>query len=212
LAATDVLAANKERGRLDMTNPQDRQAGASGSTMGYEPGQPAPAQPGQDQGGQVQTEQTRAEARGGREAYGRDYGTGGRHADTEHRGAVVGFTGLGGTLMVLGGLWGVIVGIVALSSSHVYVHSVSSGYTYSWTLHGWGWIELILGIVVFAAGVCVFLGMPWARYVGAFLAVLSAIGNFIFIPYTPVWSIILIVLDAFIIWALLAPRRVHGEF
>ena len=101
---------------------------------------------------------------------------------------------------------------IALSSSHVYVHSVRSGYTYSWSLHGWGWIELILGIVVFAAGVCVFLGMPWARYVGAFLAVLSAIGNFMFIPYTPVWSIILIVLDAFIIWALLVPRRVHGEF
>ncbi len=180
--------------------------------MGYEPGQQAPAQPGQDQGGQVQAEQTRAEARGGREAYGRDYGTGGRHADTEHRGSVVGFTALGGTLMVLGGLWGVVVGIVSLSSSHVYVRSAATGYTYGWTLHGWGWVELILGIVVFAAGVCVFLGMPWARYFGAFVAVLSAIGNFMYIPYSPIWSIILIVIDAFIIWALLVPRRVPGEF
>jgi hypothetical protein len=178
--------------------------------MGYEPGQPGQAQP--EQGGQMQTGQTRAEAGAGREEYGGGYAAGGRHAETEHRGAVVGFTALAGTLMVLGGLWGVIVGIVALSTNHFYITSVRSGYTYSWTIHGWGWIELILGIVVFAAGVSVFLGMAWARYVGAFLAVLSAIANFMFIPYTPVWSIIMIVVDAFIIWALLTPRPVAGEF
>ena len=201
-----------------MSNPQERQAGASGSTMGYGqgqagqgqagqgqagPGQAGPGQAGPGQAGPVQTEQAPV---AGRDAYGADYRAGGRHA-TEHRGAVVGFTALAGTLMVLGGLWGVIVGVVTLSSGHVYVRTPASGYTYGWTLHGWGWAELILGIVVFAAGVCVFLGMPWARYVGAFLAVLSAIGNFMFIPFTPVWSIIMIVVDAFIIWALLTPRR-----
>ena len=153
----------------------------------------------------------------GREAagreYGRDYQPAGRHeAEGEHRGAVVGFTAIAGTLMVLGGLWGVVIGIVALSTNHVYITAPSTNYTYSWTVHGWGWAELILGIVVFAAGVCVFLGMSWARYLGAALAVISAIGNFMFIPFTPLWSIIMIILDAFIIWALLAPRRVHGEF
>jgi hypothetical protein len=113
--------------------------------------------------------------------------------------------------MVLGGLWGVIVGLVALSSSHVFIAAPPTGYTYYWTYHGWGWVELILGIVVFAAGVCVFLAMPWARYVGAGLAVLSAIAHFMLIPYTPIWSIVMIFLDAFIIWALLTPRRVAGE-
>jgi len=70
----------------------------------------------------------------------------------------------------------------------------------------------ILTAIVFAAGVCVFLGMAWARYVGAGLAVLSAIANFMLIPYSPVWAIVLIAIDAFIIWALLTPRRVAGEF
>jgi hypothetical protein len=136
----------------------------------------------------------------------------GRHEVTEHRGAVVTFTALAGTLMVLGGLWGVVVGIVALSKNHVYITAPSTGYRYYWTYHGWGWVELILGIVVFAAGVCVFLGMAWARYVGAGLAVLSAIANFMLIPYSPLWSIVMIAIDAFIIWALLTPRRVTGEF
>ena len=136
----------------------------------------------------------------------------GRHEVTEHRGAVVGFTALAGTLMVLGGLWAVVVGIVALSRGHVFLAAPSTTYKYYWTYHGWGWVELILGIVVFAAGVSVFLGMAWARYVGAGLAVLSAIANFMLIPYSPLWAIVLIALDAFIIWALLTPRRVAGEF
>jgi hypothetical protein len=114
--------------------------------------------------------------------------------------------------MVLAGLWGVVVGLVALSTNHVGFTNPGTGYTYYWTNHGWGWVELILGIVLFAAGVCVFLGMAWARYLGAALAVLSAIAHFMLIPYTPVWSIVMIAVDAFIIWALLSPRRATAEF
>ncbi|MDA8318190.1 MAG: hypothetical protein M0030_00030 [Actinomycetota bacterium] len=165
-----------------MSSAQERQAGTSGSTQtGYEPGQ-TPS---------------------------REYAPVGRHE--EHRGAVVGFTAVAGTLMVIGGLWSVVVGIVALSTNHIYVTSPSSGYTFRWTLNGWGWGELILGIVVFAAGVSVFLGMMWARIVGAVLAVISAVANFVFLPYAPIWAIIMIALDAFIVWALLVPRRVPGE-
>jgi len=186
-----------------MSNPTER---PTGSTMGYEQGQA-----GQAEGGQPMAARDTGQA--GQEPHGTRYRTTGRHeAAEEHRGAVVGFTALAGTLMVLGGLWGIIVGIVVLSSGHFYVRTPASGYTYVWSLHGWGWAEIILGIVVFAAGVSVFLGMPWARYVGAFLAVLSAIGNFMFIPFTPIWSIIMIVIDGFIIWALLHPRQEVGEF
>ncbi len=202
-----------------MGNPQERQAGASGSTMGYGPGQAQGGQAGTGQAGtgqagtgQAGTGQAQPETRAGAETYRREY-AGGRHAAAvEHRGAVVTFTAIAGTLMLLSGLWSIIVGIAALSTNHVYVHAPASGYTYSWSLHGWGWAEIILGIVVFAAGVSVFLGMAWARYVGAVLAAISAIGNFMFIPFTPLWSIIVIVLDAFVIWALLRPRQMAGQF
>jgi hypothetical protein len=114
--------------------------------------------------------------------------------------------------MILGGLWGVIVGLTALSRNHVFWNNVSNQYYYAWTNHGWGWVELILGCVVFAVGVCILLGIPWARYVGAFVAVLAAVAHFMLIPYAPVWSIVMIAIDAFIIWALLSPRRTAGEF
>lgn len=67
-----------------------------------------------------------------------------------------------------------------------------------------GWIHLTLGIVVLAAAICLFLGQTWARAVGIVLAILSGVANFLFIPYYPFWSIIIIVLDVFIIWALIA--------
>jgi hypothetical protein len=171
--------------------------------MGYQQEQA----PGQHEQGQASGREYEAERESGR-----GYAPVGRHEATEHRGAVVGWTAVAGTLMLLGGLWGVIEGIVALSSSHIYITAPNANYTYHWSVHNWGWAILGLGIVVFAAGVCVFLGMAWARYLGAALAVISAVANFMLIPYTPLWSIILIVIDAFIIWALLTPRPVRREF
>jgi hypothetical protein len=190
-----------------MSGPQERQAGASGSTRGYEGSSTGyeEGQPGQQVQGQMPQQ---AQARDYQTA-GRDVQVRGRHTTTEHRGVIVGFTALAATLMLLGGLWMVTVGIVALA--HGATFSTAPAYTFRFNIRGWGWTELSLGIVIFAAGMCVFLGMAWARYVGAFLAGLSAIANFAFIPYQPAWSIILIALDAFIIWALLAPRRVPGE-
>jgi hypothetical protein len=133
------------------------------------------------------------------------YPAGGRHGD--HRAAVIGFTALAGTFMVLSGLWGVIVGMVALNHGHVFTSAPS--YTFRYNIHNWGLVQLVIGIVVFAAGACVYLGMAWARYLGAVLAVISAVANFMFIPYQPLWSIAVIALDGFVIWALLTPRAAH---
>jgi hypothetical protein len=71
----------------------------------------------------------------------------------------------------------------------------------------WGWIHLIAVIVVFLAGLAVFKGSVWARTVGVIVAMLSAIVNFAFLPYYPVWSIIIITVDVLVIWALI----VHGR-
>src|SRR5690348_10326621 len=140
-------AASERRGRLDMSNPQERPAGTpgtSGSTMGYEQGQ------AQARGQEYEGQSGRNEAERGAD---RGYAPAGRRG--EHRGTVVTFTAVGATLMVLAGLWGVIVGLAALSKSHIYWANPGTQYYYYWTNHGWGWVELILGIVVAAVGVSV---------------------------------------------------------
>jgi len=182
-----------------MSSSPERQAGTSGSTMGQTQGQAQGQVPGQAQ-----------ERERGYRPTAREYPPGARHATGVTRGAVIGFTAAAGTLMLLGGLWMVAIAIVALT--HSAVITTAPAYVFRFNPIGWGWLELGLGVLMFATGMCVFLGMAWARYVGAFLAVLSAVANFVFIPYQPAWSIIMIALDAAIIWALLYPRRTAQDF
>lgn len=113
---------------------------------------------------------------------------------------VAGFTVLAATLMILSGLWSVFLGLTAIVKQSFFT-SVPN-YAFHYSVHGWGWTHLILGAVVFAAGFCVLLGQVWARAVGIVLAVLSAIAYFMFLPYYPIWAIIVIAVDVFIIWAL----------
>jgi hypothetical protein len=113
--------------------------------------------------------------------------------------------GLAGFLLILNGIWGFLVGLAAIVRGGFFV--IHSGYAYHWSLKGWGWLELALGCVLFAAGVCVLLGMLWARIFGAVLAGFSAIASFMFIPYYPIWSFFVIAVDLFIVWALLSGGR-----
>jgi len=125
----------------------------------------------------------------------------------EHRGPAGAFAGavLAGVLMMLTGLYGFLAGLAMVLRAPFFVYH--GGYLYVWSTHGWGWVELILGAVVVAAGVCVLLGMVWARVVGVILATLSAVASFMSLPYYPIWSIIMIAVDIFIIWALVAYGR-----
>jgi hypothetical protein len=109
---------------------------------------------------------------------------------------------LAGVLMILTGLYGFLVGLAMVLRAPFFVYH--GGYLYAWSTHGWGWVELILGAVVVAAGACVLLGMVWARAVGIILATMSAVASFLVLPYYPIWSIIGIAVDLFIIWALVA--------
>jgi hypothetical protein len=117
-------------------------------------------------------------------------------------GAMHGGTALAATLMILSGLWGFFMGLTAVIKQSFDV--TLPNYTFQFSIHGWGWTHLIIGIVLFAAGVCVLLGQTWAKALGIVIAVFSAIANFMFLPYYPLWSIVVIAVDVFIIWALAA--------
>ena len=56
-----------------------------------------------------------------------------------------------------------------------------------------------------SAGFALFAGATWARVVGIVLAVLVAVANFFPIPYYPFWSILIIALAVWVMWALTRP-------
>jgi hypothetical protein len=110
-----------------------------------------------------------------------------------------------GTLMIIGGIFGAITGLVALFQNEVYLVGVN--YLFSFDLTTWAWIHLLLGALVAVAGGAVLTGRLWGRVIGIGLVTLSMIANFLFIPYYPLWSLLIIALDVFVIWALCSYDR-----
>lgn len=106
---------------------------------------------------------------------------------------------LGGVLMVVYGLFAVLQGIAAIAGDEVYT---SFGqYSFEFDLTAWGWIHLIVGVLVVVAGLGLFTGAGWARVASAVVVGLALIANFLWLPYQPFWSIIMIVTGLFVLWS-----------
>ncbi|GGS95989.1 hypothetical protein GCM10010206_68410 [Streptomyces cinerochromogenes] len=105
-----------------------------------------------------------------------------------------------GVLMVCSGILAVLQGIAAIAGDDVYFRVGS--YVYRMNLTGWGTIHIVVGALVLLTGIGLLMDMAWARFAGLFLASLSLIAQFLFLPYQPVWSFVMMAIDVFVIWAL----------
>jgi hypothetical protein len=122
-------------------------------------------------------------------------------------GWAVGGVAFAAAIMVTIGAFQSIAGLTAILNDDFFV--VTRNYTFDLDVTTWGWIHLILGIVIAIAGVSLFAGKTWAAVIAMILAILSAIANFFFIPYYPFWAIVIIALDIWVIWALTRPAAVR---
>jgi hypothetical protein len=128
-----------------------------------------------------------------------------RLRQTSYSGAAVGWTAFAGTMLIIYGALGVIEGIVALANNEFFV--LTSDYVFKFDVTTWGWIHIIGGIILVLSGVGIFSGNVAARTVGVIVAGLSVIWNFAWLPYYPIWSIIMIAIAVAVIWALTAHGR-----
>jgi len=119
-------------------------------------------------------------------------------------GWAVGFILFAAIMMIMVGVFQALQGIIAIFENEFYV--ATRNYLFQFDATTWGWIHLLVGLLVAFAGWGLLSGRTWARVVAITLAVLSAITNFLFIPYYPFWALLLITLDIFVIWAITA----HG--
>lgn len=115
-----------------------------------------------------------------------------------------GWIAFAGIMMLIGGALAFFQGLVAaLNDEWVVWGARTSLYL---DLSAWGWIHMLVGLIVFLAGFGVFSGNLLARTVGVIVASLSLVANFLWMPAYPLWAIIVITIDALVIWALTA----HG--
>jgi len=125
-------------------------------------------------------------------------------AEAQPSGAAVGFILFAAIMMIMAGVFQAISGLVAIFENEFYV--ATRNYLFQFDATTWGWIHLLVGLIVAFAGWGLLSGRTWARVVGITVALVSATANFLFIPYYPFWALTIITLDIFVIWAIAA----HG--
>ncbi|MCT9008944.1 DUF7144 family membrane protein [Streptomyces rhizosphaerihabitans] len=107
-------------------------------------------------------------------------------------------------MLFVSGVLDILRGVMAIAQDDVFV--TSQNYVFKFDLTSWGWIHLTLGAVAVVVSLGLFTAATWARVIGVGIAALLIIANFLDIPYYPVWSLTLIALYGFVIWALCVAR------
>jgi hypothetical protein len=120
-------------------------------------------------------------------------------------GLAVGVTTTAAIILIIGGICHAMQGFVGIAANEFYV--TTQRWIFQFDVTTWGWIHVIVGIIAAAAGVGLFFGAVWARTVAVAIAAVSILVNFAWLPYYPVWSILIIAFDMFVIWALTAHGR-----
>jgi hypothetical protein len=115
-----------------------------------------------------------------------------------------GFTLFAGLMLITIGILHALWGLAAITNDKFF--EVRPNYAYDMNVSTWGWIHLVVGVLVGLAGFFLLSGAAWARGFVVGLAVLSLVANFMAIPYFPAWSIVMIALDVAVIWTLTVYR------
>ena len=118
--------------------------------------------------------------------------------------AWVGWIWFAGIVMIMNGCFNAIDGLVALFKDEVFVQGKAGLVVFDFT--AWGWILLIIGALQVIVAIALIAGQLWARIVAVGLVTISAIAQIAFITAFPFWSLLVIVLDLLVLWAII----VHG--
>lgn len=117
----------------------------------------------------------------------------------------VGWVYFAGIILVVRAILQGFFGIVALSSDKFYVVTQNQLAVFNFDV--WGWVHIVLAIILLTAGFSLFSGGLWGRIIASIAVALSLVANLIFLPAYPIWSAAAIVLDVLVLYAIL----VHGN-
>jgi hypothetical protein len=113
----------------------------------------------------------------------------------------VGIITAAAVVLILAGVMHAMQGVVGLATNEFYV--VTHRWLFQFDVTTWGWVHVLVGLIGAATGAALLSGASWARIVGVVIAAVSVIANFLWLPYYPLWAVIIIAFDLFVIWALI---------
>ncbi len=104
-------------------------------------------------------------------------------------------------LLLISGLLHIMEGLVALFNKTAYLITENALVAFDFTT--WGWIHIILGIILLTAASSVLVGGYWGRTVGVIVATFSIVASMTFMASYPIWSLVMIAIDVSVIYALI---------
>jgi len=113
---------------------------------------------------------------------------------------VTGWWLFAGILLGIAGVLNIIWGIAAIAESH-FVTETGAHYIFS-SLNTWGWITLILGVLMLLAMFSLLSGGEFGRWFGIVAAALVGIDALLDVRVLPFWSICVFALCVIIIYQL----------
>jgi hypothetical protein len=106
-----------------------------------------------------------------------------------------------GVLLMIAGVMNILQGITAIANDDIYARI--GNYAFKFDVTPWGWIHLILGILVVAVGWGAYSGATWAKVTGVVVVSIAMIFNFMWLPYQTWWALTLIAVCGFALWSLI---------
>jgi hypothetical protein len=104
-------------------------------------------------------------------------------------------------MITIAGLFNLTTGLAAMASDDVFVTGSDGALVLNST--GWGWVHFIFGGALVATGVGVLMGQLWAQLVAIVLVGVNMVSQLLALPAYPLWSIVIIAVDALVLWALM---------
>jgi hypothetical protein len=110
-----------------------------------------------------------------------------------------------GVIMIVAGAFQAVEGLAGIVNDKYLV--VLENYFLAFDITLWGWLHLLVGLALLAIGIFLLRGATWARVAGMIFAGISALLNFVWLPHSPWWSLLVIAIDILVIWALANDHR-----
>ena len=122
------------------------------------------------------------------------------YEDTTKGMVALGVGGFAAVMLLMVSCLQIMQGIAAIANDDVYVKGIN--YVYGFDVTAWGWIHLVLGIVGLATGVGILMRATLGLLFGIFIAFITTLTNFAFLPHYPLWSLTIMGFNVLVIWAL----------
>src|SRR6476620_10318822 len=122
-----------------------------------------------------------------------------------------GWVTFAGVMIFIVGILNAFDGLVAITQTRYIERNIGGELPITNNVKTWGWVALIIGVIMLLAGFGILSGANWARVIGILVASVNLLIQFAYLGHNPFWSFTMIVVDILVIYGLAGHRAEEPE-